>query len=312
MLAEHSLTKGAGMGRSRVRLSCLVGVVTSVFLAPGLVASPLAAALTSHPTAADSGALWGPKPSRLATRRAVATVPAPTVSPTEVTAGGVVTVSGTQCTSTTGPPTVYASLVDSLGGLLASGGAAPKLTGAWQVRFTVPPSTKSGTYSVDSTCDQYNVLFSYPAVSLVVDSLTQTWGPQKTPTRLAPNGALRSVSCPASTACAGVGSYTNTGGSQAALAEEWNGTSWVVQSAANPAGGSSVSLSGVSCTASSACIAVGSYVNKLGKQAALAEEWNGTSWVVQSAANPAGGSSVSLSGVSCTASSARVSRSAPT
>ncbi len=100
-------------------------------------------------------------------------------------------------------------------------------------------------------------------------------------------------------ACIAVGSYVNKLGKQAALAEEWNGTSWVVQSAANPAGSSSVSLSGVSCTASSACIAVGFSLNSVYQQVPLAETWNGSAWAESPVPIPTGAQSAQLSSLSC-------------
>jgi len=64
--------------------------------------------------------------------------------------------------------------------------------------------------------------------------------------------------------------------------------------------GTSVRLSGVSCTWATAGITVGSYVNGAGQQVTLAERWNGTSWTIQPTRNPGGGPERSLNGVSCT------------
>jgi hypothetical protein len=47
-------------------------------------------------------------------------------------------------------------------------------------------------------------------------------------------------------------------------------------------------LLGVSCTSSTACIAVGYYKNSSEVVVPLAERWNGTEWKVQSTPNPAG------------------------
>src|SRR5207302_5694680 len=73
-----------------------------------------------------------------------------------------------------------------------------------------------------------------------------------------PSGAttsyLQGVSCPGASACEAVGAFgTNSGGG--ALAEVWNGTAWALQTVPNPAGASGV-LQAVSCTSSSACLAV--------------------------------------------------------
>src|SRR5205085_8622188 len=61
--------------------------------------------------------------------------------------------------------------------------------------------------------------------------------------------------------------------------------------AASPAG---AYLSGVSCTSSSACTAVGS-----SSAGTLAEAWNGSSWSIQPTPNPNRGRSPVLSAVSC-------------
>ena len=72
---------------------------------------------------------------------------------------------------------------------------------------------------------------------------------------------------------------------------------WSIQPTPNLSGPPQGGLDSVSCTAASACAAVGDYVNPSGTGVPLAERWNGTEWTVQSVPNP-GGSGV-LSGVSC-------------
>ena len=118
------------------------------------------------------------------------------------------------------------------------------------------------------------------------------------------SSALNGVSCPSATTCTAVGSYTNSAGSQAALAERWDGTSWTFQTTPSPSGASSSALNGVSCASPTACIAVGSYTTSPGDVQALAEAWDGTSWTIQSTATPTGATGASLSGISCTSPSA--------
>jgi hypothetical protein len=43
------------------------------------------------------------------------------------------------------------------------------------------------------------------------------------------------------------------------LAEHWNGSRWAIQPTPNPTGQAPSVLSGVSCTAATACTAVGDY-----------------------------------------------------
>jgi hypothetical protein len=79
--------------------------------------------------------------------------------------------------------------------------------------------------------------------------------------------SLTAVSCTASTACTAVGTYLSGGTASVVdltLAEVWNGTAWTIQPTPDPSGagaGKNGNLNGVSCTASTACTAVGFYTN---------------------------------------------------
>jgi hypothetical protein len=132
-----------------------------------------------------------------------------------------------------------------------------------------------------------------------------TWAIQSTPN---PSGAtssqLQGVSCTSATVCAAVGYDTNSGGHVVTLAERWNGTSWAIQSTPNPSGATYPQLQGVSCSAASACTAVGYDTTSSQEQVTLAERWNGTSWTIQATANPTGTAGSSLSGVSCASATA--------
>jgi hypothetical protein len=132
-----------------------------------------------------------------------------------------------------------------------------------------------------------------------------SWAIQTTPN---PSGAtashLNNVSCTAATACTAAGDYTNGSGTEVTLSERWNGSTWAVRATPNPSGAVASSLSGVSCTAATACSAAGFYINGSGTELTLAESWNGTSWAIQPTPNPAGATSSALSGLSCTAAAA--------
>jgi hypothetical protein len=108
---------------------------------------------------------------------------------------------------------------------------------------------------------------------------------------------LSGVACPTASYCVGVGNYSNSSGGLT-LAEAWNGTRWSVQPTPNPAGGTFGGLAAVSCTAATACVAVGSYNNGTAA-VTLAEAWNGTSWTIQPTPNPSGAGFSTLAGVSC-------------
>jgi hypothetical protein len=122
------------------------------------------------------------------------------------------------------------------------------------------------------------------------------------PAATAVQGGLNAVSCTSQGACTAVGSYVSAAGT-VALAEGWNGTAWKVQSTPDPAGGSDDTLSGVSCGAAGACLAVGGYYSGDG-DSPLAETWNGTTWALQSVPLPTGALAGYLTGVSCTSASA--------
>src|SRR6266568_6031075 len=74
--------------------------------------------------------------------------------------------------------------------------------------------------------------------------------------------------------------------------------------AAAAAATSQATLSAVSCTAASSCMAVGTLITgSPGKDVTLAESWNGTAWTMKATPNPKGATGSFLFGVSCTAAS---------
>jgi hypothetical protein len=127
-----------------------------------------------------------------------------------------------------------------------------------------------------------------------------SWAIQPTPA-LGVDSDLSAVSCTSGIACTAVGRYRSDG-ANVTLAERWDGTNWTVQATRNPAGYNSSTLAGVSCTAATACTAVGQHMlaNNSGSYETLAERWDGTSWAIQP--TPAQPSSVfaALVAVSCT------------
>jgi len=54
-----------------------------------------------------------------------------------------------------------------------------------------------------------------------------------------------------------VGDYEQSSGVYVTLAEDWNGTSWAIQSTPNPTGAAISYLDAVSCPTASSCVAVG-------------------------------------------------------
>ena len=136
------------------------------------------------------------------------------------------------------------------------------------------------------------------------------WSPEPVPS---PPGAVpgtvfpRAVSCPAPSACIAVGSFsvsTSSSSGLRPLAERWDGSAWSVLPVPTPAGGGA--LDGVSCSAATACTAVGGH--RFSPQGlsvlTLAERWNGTAWSIQPTPTPLGAGDAGLSGVSCPAATA--------
>jgi hypothetical protein len=179
----------------------------------------------------------------------------------------------------------------------------------WTIQTTPEPAADSGLEAVScpsatacTAVGYYNTSSSGLAPVMLAEHWNGThWAVQSTPNPSGqPVSTLDGVSCPSGTACTAVGfSNSTSGAASVTLAERWNGTHWAVQSTPNPAGEPSPTLSGVSCPSSTACIAVGFYENdSTGAGGPLAEQWNGTSWAVQSTPKP----DTSLSGlaaVSC-------------
>ena len=111
---------------------------------------------------------------------------------------------------------------------------------------------------------------------------------------------LSAVSCVSAKSCTAVGSSVagypsddNTDYYTLMLAEHWNGSRWSVQSAPSPVANPSYNpeyptFSGVSCSSTMACTAVGPFPTNDGPQVALAERWNGHAWALQNTANGTG------------------------
>jgi hypothetical protein len=141
-----------------------------------------------------------------------------------------------------------------------------------------------------------------------------TWTVQSTPAPGAGGTSdLTAVSCASAAACTAVGSCAGAvcspTGSQAPLAERWDGTLWSIERTPDLPG-TDDRLNSVSCLAPSACTAVGLAVESspgAGRTEALIERWDGTAWKTEASAavGPLGrglsAADLSLDGVSCAA-----------
>jgi hypothetical protein len=119
-----------------------------------------------------------------------------------------------------------------------------------------------------------------------------------------PSGAstptmLKGASCVTPAWCAGVGTVSVLpNGASATFAETWNGSGWMTVPAPNIAGSDASQLLAVSCTSTSACLAVGSY--SIGNSVVdLVESWNGRQWSIASSPTSVGFADSTLAGVSC-------------
>jgi hypothetical protein len=119
-----------------------------------------------------------------------------------------------------------------------------------------------------------------------------------------PSGAISSslgaVSCTATNFCMAVGSYSTNLVTDKSLAEVWNGTTWSAQLPPFATGpGDSTELTGVSCTSSHSCLAVGFVTLNNASIGLISALWTGGStWTAGRPVNPSG-SAPQLFGVSC-------------
>jgi hypothetical protein len=79
---------------------------------------------------------------------------------------------------------------------------------------------------------------------------------------------------------------------------------WALQATPNPVGARNTFLAGVSCTAPTACVAVGYSISTSNAVTTLAEQWNGSAWSILSTPSPVGSVISSLAAVACTSATA--------
>jgi hypothetical protein len=95
-----------------------------------------------------------------------------------------------------------------------------------------------------------------------------------------------------------VGIYRDSGGLQTSFVQSWNGVSWSHQSSPNPAGSTNTVFQGVSCANFFQCVGVGDWNN--GKSwLPMAQEWNGSTWALDTTPNPEGATETIIEGVAC-------------
>lgn len=112
-------------------------------------------------------------------------------------------------------------------------------------------------------------------------ALAQKWNgtswatvPSSTPQSTDLNG----VSCVSASFCMAVGSFWNGTAAQS-LTEKWNGSTWAKVTAPDTSPSAANTLSGVSCTSTTFCMAVGTSFDGTNSQT-LALKWNGAKWTM--------------------------------
>ncbi|HEY1915293.1 MAG TPA: hypothetical protein VGH27_06915 [Streptosporangiaceae bacterium] len=177
---------------------------------------------------------------------------------------------------------------------------------SWSSQATPLPSGATGGVLWGIACATATNCFavggSYSGPNLPAQPLAEqwngsTWSLVSMPSPAGSTGAsLAAASCVSATNCTAVGNYQRTSGANTLvrpLAESWNGTTWSIQSTSEVTDGPSMSLTGVSCTSSKSCLAVGKT-----STVALAERWNGKKWSVLTIPDATG---VQLNAISCAA-----------
>jgi hypothetical protein len=195
-------------------------------------------------------------------------------------------------------------------------GTQRTLAESWNGSSWTPQTTPNPAGATDSQFDAVSCAGSpangclavgnYLAANDYALPFAETWNGSAwavhSPTIAGPSDMqLTGVSCHASNSCEAVGFGFDSGGNPKPVAAAWNGTSWTSQSPSIPAAGTGAILSGVSCTAASACTAVGSYQAAGGQVLAFAERFTGTWGAALITPNPSNAYGyMALYGVSCT------------
>ncbi|HEX9032603.1 MAG TPA: hypothetical protein VF834_12215 [Streptosporangiaceae bacterium] len=192
-------------------------------------------------------------------------------------------------------------------------GAAAAPTGSnstWAVQDSPDVTVPSGqvqAVSCPSATSCMAVGYYLDSAGLTVP-LAETWNGTSWQQQTVPSPAggrspgLDGVSCISASFCEAVGITDEPGYTDStAFAETWNGSSWSLQAVPSPAGATGVLLKAVSCASATFCEAVGSYLSSSYTILSLAEEWNGTTWTLQSTPSQTASAPAptQLDGVSC-------------
>src|SRR5438552_2714902 len=166
------------------------------------------------------------------------------------------------------------------------GAVEAQAAAAWTIQPTVSPGTNSVLKAV--SCATANVCMAVGSYTdaqgdsrpLVERWQGGSWTRLPSPTVSGEQDSLYGASCPTTGQCMAVGAkYVQQNGyivSWLPLVEQWDGARWHRMEVPIPAN-SYAGLSAVSCTSTTACMAVGAY-SPSERTYPLAERWDGTAW----------------------------------
>jgi hypothetical protein len=170
---------------------------------------------------------------------------------------------------------------------------------AWTLLEPANPPEAEAARLTSVSCDSSESCTAvgyYNKKSLLEESFVEHWNGKAWSLQKLPSLAFNSmfgVSCKTAEACIAVGFIKSE-----PMYQEWNGKEWAFKKMSLPVTAETSVLRGVSCALSTSCIAVGHYVDGLGNELTLGEQWNGKAWTVQTTQDPEG-KHRALEGVSC-------------
>ncbi len=165
-----------------------------------------------------------------------------------------------------------------------AGAATPARTvvpGTWKIVSSPSPLNQNNLSAVSCVTSSFCMAVGNAVTTAPNQTLAQKWDGTSWTTLTTPNvtgattNALVGVSCPTTAYCVAVGTATVAGTAQT-LIEQWSGGTWTILSSPNTSATTSNTLTGVNCTSLIVCTAVGTVGST--PTAALALQWNGTTW----------------------------------
>jgi hypothetical protein len=164
----------------------------------------------------------------------------------------------------------------------------------WSVSHPPTIGKKTQLSAVDCPTATFCTAVGYGAAGPVAERWNGKSWRVEAPVGVRYGGGFAGVSCPTTTSCVAVGdAFVNQQEMGAVvLAERWQGPSrgWSVTSTPSLAPYEGASLSSVSCTSTTHCVAAGGKIRFLDGEGQynLVETWSGTKWSVTAVPSPAG------------------------